>query len=165
MRYGYARVSTAKQDYAIQVDALKAAGCETIFTECSGSRCRRYAVYSRQSVTVTPQQPSGLSHRRDTRGVLLPRLRPVANGGLFYGLRAPLPSVEGLSSDSRYACALARPTKRRRMAAACCILAKVARDAEWRTTLGLIDRRNQSGVNPRLARPLICHGRNACPNL
>ena len=33
MRYGYARVSTAKQDYAIQVNALKAAGCETIFTE------------------------------------------------------------------------------------------------------------------------------------
>jgi DNA invertase Pin-like site-specific DNA recombinase len=33
MRYGYARVSTAKQDYAAQVDALKAGGCGTIFTE------------------------------------------------------------------------------------------------------------------------------------
>jgi DNA invertase Pin-like site-specific DNA recombinase len=33
MRYGYARVSTSKQDYAIQVDTLKAAGCERIFTE------------------------------------------------------------------------------------------------------------------------------------
>jgi DNA invertase Pin-like site-specific DNA recombinase len=33
MRYGYARVSTNKQDYTLQVDALMGAGCELIFTE------------------------------------------------------------------------------------------------------------------------------------
>ena len=33
MKYGYARVSSDSQDYAAQVDALKAAGCERIFSE------------------------------------------------------------------------------------------------------------------------------------
>jgi DNA invertase Pin-like site-specific DNA recombinase len=33
MRHGYARVSAAKQDCTNQIDALKAAGCTTIFTE------------------------------------------------------------------------------------------------------------------------------------
>ena len=33
MRYGYARVSSKTQDYSAQVDALRAAGCERIYSE------------------------------------------------------------------------------------------------------------------------------------
>jgi DNA invertase Pin-like site-specific DNA recombinase len=33
MRYGYARVSSKTQDYQAQVEALKAAGCEKIYSE------------------------------------------------------------------------------------------------------------------------------------
>jgi DNA invertase Pin-like site-specific DNA recombinase len=33
MKVGYARVSTTAQDHALQIEALKAAGCERIFSE------------------------------------------------------------------------------------------------------------------------------------
>jgi DNA invertase Pin-like site-specific DNA recombinase len=40
MKYGYARVSSRAQDYAAQVQALKAAGCEKIYSEKQSGKSR-----------------------------------------------------------------------------------------------------------------------------
>ena len=40
MKYGYARVSSKTQDYAAQVEALRAAGCERIFSEKQSGKNR-----------------------------------------------------------------------------------------------------------------------------
>ena len=40
MKYGYARVSSKAQDYAAQVEALKAAGCEKIYSEKQSAKSR-----------------------------------------------------------------------------------------------------------------------------
>jgi hypothetical protein len=40
MKYGYARVSSTIGDYAAQVDALKSAGCERIFSEKQSGKNR-----------------------------------------------------------------------------------------------------------------------------
>ena len=40
MKYGYARVSSRVQDYQAQVEALKAAGCEKIYSEKQSGKSR-----------------------------------------------------------------------------------------------------------------------------
>ena len=40
MKYGYARVSSKAQDYQAQVEALKAAGCERIYSEKQSGKSR-----------------------------------------------------------------------------------------------------------------------------
>ena len=54
MRFGYARVSTSKQDYTIQVDALKAAGCETIFTEKVSGKSTNRTEFKRLMKAINP---------------------------------------------------------------------------------------------------------------
>ena len=40
MLIGYARVSTIDQNPALQMDALKTAGCDKVFTETAGESLR-----------------------------------------------------------------------------------------------------------------------------
>ena len=55
MRYGYARVSSNTQDYAAQVEALKAAGCRKIFSEkASGKSTNGRREFDRLMKSLVP---------------------------------------------------------------------------------------------------------------
>ena len=63
MLLGYARVSTDGQDHALQLDALRAAGCERVYVEtASGARADR------------PELARLLEHARDGDTVVCWRL-------------------------------------------------------------------------------------------
>jgi|RhiMethySRZTD1v2_1073278.scaffolds.fasta_scaffold511585_2 Resolvase, N terminal domain len=67
MKYGYARVSSKGRDYTAQVEALKAAGCESIFSE----------------------KASGKSTDSRPEFAKLQKLRPM-RGHYFGGCRSPV---------------------------------------------------------------------------
>jgi DNA invertase Pin-like site-specific DNA recombinase len=55
MKYGYARVSSKAQDYTAQVEALKAAGCEKIYSEKqSGKSINGRPEFARLLKTLLP---------------------------------------------------------------------------------------------------------------
>jgi DNA invertase Pin-like site-specific DNA recombinase len=55
MRIGYARVSSLTQDYQAQIEALKAAGCEKIFSEkASGKNREARREFERLMKTLAP---------------------------------------------------------------------------------------------------------------
>ena len=55
MKYGYARVSSKTQDYAAQIEALKAVGCEQIFSEkMSGKSAKDRPQFNRLMKALLP---------------------------------------------------------------------------------------------------------------
>lgn len=86
---GYARVSTAEQDAALQVDALQAAGCDRVFVEtASGAKADRPEL-----ARVLEQLRAGdtlLIWRLDRLGRSMPELIKITNelAGRDVGLRS-----------------------------------------------------------------------------
>lgn len=73
MKVGYARVSTGEQKLDLQLDALKQAGCEKVFTdEISGSTSSRPGLDERWS----------MCGRRYARSLAPRSIRPVAQGSV-----------------------------------------------------------------------------------
>lgn len=84
MLIGYARVSTSSQDTSLQLDALKAAGCERVYEEkASGARTDR------------PELASALSFARAGDTLVVWRLDRLARS-----LRQLIESVEALEHRS-----------------------------------------------------------------
>ena len=82
MLVGYARVSTQDQDPALQLDALKAAGCKKLFTEkASGAQRER------------PQLQAALDYMREGDTLVIWKLDRLARS-----LKQLIETVEGLAA-------------------------------------------------------------------
>src|SRR5258708_11851653 len=91
MRLGYARVSTDEQDTAVQVAALKSAGCEKIFPEkASGGRWDRPELHRllhqlRKSDLLVVARLVRLSRTLRDVLMIIARIQESNAGVLIYG--------------------------------------------------------------------------------
>ena len=93
MRYGYARVSSKTQDYSGQADALKAAGCERIFSEKrSGKSEKDRPEFNKLMRTLVPGDTIVVSKldrlarsSRDLHNILHEVREQCCDGGLVEG--------------------------------------------------------------------------------
>ena len=89
MRYGYARVSSNTQDYAAQVDALKAGGCARIFSEkASGKSTNGRPELAKLMKVLQPGDAVVVTKSPEGHVKLNQLFHPVKSGavsGLFWG--------------------------------------------------------------------------------
>ena len=87
MKIGYARVSTGEQNLDLQLDALRAAGAEDIFTDqCSGASTERPGL--EQALRRLDTGDTLLVWRLDRLGRSLPHLEGAYASSPDRGLRA-----------------------------------------------------------------------------
>lgn len=79
MKYGYARVSTTDQTSALQVDALKKAGCDEIFTDNGKSGVLRVRPALQKLLSTVLEGDQVVVWRLDRLGRSLPHLIEIVS--------------------------------------------------------------------------------------
>lgn len=103
MRIGYARVSTDGQDHALQLDALRAAGCEKVFVEtASGTRTDRPEL--RKALEIARPGDVIVTYRLDRIGRSLKHLIEIAEDlqQREIGLRSLTESIDTTTPAGRF---------------------------------------------------------------
>jgi len=91
MKYGYARVSSKAQDYQAQVEALRAAGCEKIYSEKQSGKSRNGRPEFNKLMKALLPGDKVVVTKLDQPGAFQPRpaQHPVRAGKPLCGLPEP----------------------------------------------------------------------------